>query len=234
MTGLKVHHPTSGLWPQRPAGSPTCAGLGGPGLTRDAACKRLTSWIQPTRPGPVGLRTDRSCRGAPGAGYRPGLPRTHGPGPTRSLGLRPCRQPYLPAAPRDHVTDRPARDRVVGQAWAPPMEGRAVVVLVELLAAAGCAVGPGRWAVVRVRAAGLCSRLLQPALTTFAQRRHARHPSMDGVRRSLRHGPVTLSSDTEPITASSQARSAKQPHLSFTPGTVARQAAGRRRERRSC
>jgi predicted ArsR family transcriptional regulator len=38
-------------------------------------------------------------------------------------------------------------------------------LVARLLAGAGRAVGPRRWAVVRGRAAGLCGRLLQPALT---------------------------------------------------------------------
>jgi hypothetical protein len=51
-------------------------------------------------------------------------------------------------------------------AWAAPLAGGAVAVVVELLAAAGCAVGPGRGAVVRLRAPSVCRRLLQPALTS--------------------------------------------------------------------
>ena len=51
------------------------------------------------------------------------------------------------------------------QAWTPPLEGRAVAVVAELLQAAAGAVGPGCGALVRVRAGGLCGGVLQPALT---------------------------------------------------------------------
>jgi len=87
-----------------------------------------------------------------------------GQGPCRQ-GVRQRSQPDLPAAPWDQAADRPAWGGVVGAAGAASVEGRAVAVVVELLAAAGGAVGPGLGTVLRVRAAGLCDRLLQPALT---------------------------------------------------------------------
>ena len=69
---------------------------------------------------------------------------------------------------RRGITARIARRGIESSAtaWPPPLEGRAVAVVAELLAAAAGAVGPGRGAVVRVRAAGLRGRLLQPALTS--------------------------------------------------------------------
>jgi hypothetical protein len=53
------------------------------------------------------------------------------------------------AAAWDQGVDRSAWDRLIGAAWAPPLEGRAVVVVVELLAAAAGAGGQGCGAVVR-------------------------------------------------------------------------------------
>jgi hypothetical protein len=50
---------------------------------------------------------------------------------------------------------------VLGAAGAAPLEGRAVA---ELLAATAGAVGPGRGAVVCLRAGGLCAGVLQPAV----------------------------------------------------------------------
>jgi hypothetical protein len=59
--------------------------------------------------------------------------------------------------------DRSAWDRVVDPTGTPLLAGRAVVVVAGLLEAAAAAVGPRFGAVVRVRPAGLCDRLLQPA-----------------------------------------------------------------------
>jgi hypothetical protein len=59
----------------------------------------------------------------------------------------------------DQVTDCSAWDRVVDAAWASPLEGRAVAVVVERLAAAAGAVGQGcrRWfAFVLVACAVVC------------------------------------------------------------------------------
>ena len=73
----------------------------------------------------------------------------------RRQGLRQRGQPGLAAASWDPATDRPAWSGVLDAAGAASLEGGAVAVLVELLAAAWCAVGPGCRPVVRVRAAGL-------------------------------------------------------------------------------
>src|SRR4030095_11783416 len=66
--------------------------------------------------------------------------------------LRQRRQSCLSATAWDHRTDRPPWDRVIGQAGSASLAGRAVAVMVELLAAAWGAVGPGLGAVVCVRA----------------------------------------------------------------------------------
>jgi hypothetical protein len=97
---------------------------------------------------------------------------------------------YDSAANRAYLRRRGIRPRIArrgvessARPWAASLEGGAVAVLVELLAAAWDAVGPSQWAVVRVRAGGLCGRLLQPPLT-------------DGRVRST-NPPVTLSAITE-------------------------------------
>jgi transposase len=83
----------------------------------------------------------------------------------RRQGVRQPSQPCLPAAAWDQGADRAASDRVVDPAWAPPVEGRAITVVAELLAAAAGAVGPGLGKVVRLPAGGLRGGVLQPALT---------------------------------------------------------------------
>ncbi len=167
MTGLQVHHPTSGPRPQRPAGSPTCAGLGGPGAGRDDARRRLRSWIQPTRPSPVGPAPDRSCHGAPGAGYRPGLsdPRDQAPA-TCSLGLRLGRQPPRVAGSGDQPPDRPAGRGIVAAARPGAVEGRADDRLDTWLPEAAAALRAQRCPLLRLRAAGLLTaQLPRPSAT---------------------------------------------------------------------
>src|SRR5215218_5234156 len=84
----------------------------------------------------------------------------HGP---RRQGLRQRGQPCVPAPASDQAAARPPWGGVLDQTWAAPLEGRAVAVLVELLAAATGTLGPGLWAVVRVPAGSLRGDLLQPA-----------------------------------------------------------------------
>ena len=67
---------------------------------------------------------------------------------------------------RDLPADRAPWHRVQSAAGLSSLEGRASVVVAELLAAPAGAVGPRLGTVVRVRAAGLRGRLLQPALTS--------------------------------------------------------------------
>jgi hypothetical protein len=88
----------------------------------------------------------------------------------RRQGLRQQHQPGLSAAAWDPSADRPSRHRILDAAGTPPLEDRAIAVVAELLAAATGAVGPGCGAVVRLRAAGLCGRVLQPALTSRRER----------------------------------------------------------------
>jgi hypothetical protein len=105
----------------------------------------------------------RRCPADPDAVGAAAYPARQAP---RRQGVRQPREPELPAAAWDPATDRPAWGRALDSAWAPPLAGGAVAVMVELLAAAAGAVGPRFWAVVRVRAAGLRGRLFQPALTS--------------------------------------------------------------------
>jgi Transposase DDE domain len=90
--------------------------------------------------------------------------------PRRRQGVRQPHQPGLAAAAWDPTADRSAWGGVVGQVGTAPLAGGAVAVMVELLQAAAGAVGPRFGPVVRVRAAGLCGRLLQPALTAQRER----------------------------------------------------------------
>jgi hypothetical protein len=114
-------------------------------------------------PDPV-ASTDRSCRGAPGAGYRPGLSDPRGQAATCSLGLRQPSQPRMATPTCNHRADRPTRDPVLDPAGTPPLAGGAVAVVAELLQAAAGPVGSGIGAVVCVRPVGLCDGLLQAAL----------------------------------------------------------------------
>src|SRR5918995_1032577 len=77
----------------------------------------------------------------------------------------------------DQGANRSAWDRVLDTAWAAPLAGGAVAVVAELLAAATGALGPGRWAVVRVCAAGLRGDLLQPALRKVHDERVTARPA---------------------------------------------------------
>jgi transposase len=95
---------------------------------------------------------------AVGAAARPAC------GGARGQGLRQRGQPGLAAAAWDPAADCPAWDRLVGAPWAASVEGRAGTVVAELLQAAAGSLGPGLGAVLRLRAAGLRARLLQPAL----------------------------------------------------------------------
>jgi Transposase DDE domain len=72
------------------------------------------------------------------------------------------------------------RDRVLHPAGTPPLAGGAGAVVAELLQTAAAAVGPRFGAVVRVRPAGLCGRLLQPAPPS----RRLRRPPPGGPVRS--------------------------------------------------
>ena len=106
------------------------------------------------------------------------------PGPRRQRLGQPS-QPGLPAPAWDPAADRPARGGVVGQAWAPPVEGGAVAVVVELLQAAGGTVGQraGRWfAFVLVACAVVCFNRLQSA------RRGERPPWRPGWREAVSVG----------------------------------------------
>jgi hypothetical protein len=79
--------------------------------------------------------------------------------------LRQRGQPRLAAPAWDHRADRPARDRIVDPAGAPPLAGGAHAVMAVVLAAAAGPVGSGLGAVVCVCAAGLRAHLLPAALT---------------------------------------------------------------------
>ena len=79
-------------------------------------------------------------------------------------GYDSASQPRLPAPAWDQVADRPAWRGVVGSAWATPLAGGAGAVVAELLPAAWGAVGSGLGTVVRVRPAGVCAGVLQPAV----------------------------------------------------------------------
>jgi hypothetical protein len=78
----------------------------------------------------------------------------------RIRALHPC----LAAAPWDQTSDRAVRDRVLNPAGPPSLAGRAVAVVLGLLASVAGALGPEFGAVARVRAAGLCGRPLQPTM----------------------------------------------------------------------
>jgi hypothetical protein len=124
-------------------------------------------------------RTAGSEARAGETGHRESMAPRSGPTLLRQRG-----QPRVPAPAWDPAADRPAWRGVVGAAWAASLEGRAVAVVVELLAAAWDAVGPGLGAVLCVRAGGLCGRLLQP-------------PRTEGRRRSTDPPVTTLSRSPE-------------------------------------
>jgi hypothetical protein len=66
--------------------------------------------------------------------------------------------------PAQQINDEPDTEQRPPRA--PPVEGRAVAVVAELLEAATGALGPRQWAVVCIPAAGLCVGLLAPAATS--------------------------------------------------------------------
>ena len=76
----------------------------------------------------------------PHAGWAAAPPTRQAP---RRQGIRQRGQPGLAAASWGHRTDRPAWSGVLNAAGAASLEGGAVAFLVELLAAAWCAVGTG-------------------------------------------------------------------------------------------
>jgi hypothetical protein len=105
-------------------------------------------------------------------------------GPRRQ-GLRQRSQPRLSAASGDPAADRPAWGGILDAAWAAAVEGGTVAVVVELLAAAGGALGPGLRAVVRVRAGGLRGGLFQPALRKVQDESLARSPGRCHTRKTV-------------------------------------------------
>jgi len=146
--------PSDPAWIRAPAVAVGRAGRRlGPGTARSTLPHRLSPLV--------------AGRGAAG---RQGAAR---PGPLPCCARRGASLPgwapsRSPSAAWDHRVDRPAWDRVLDAAGTPPVAGRAVAVVVELLAAAAGALGPGLWSVVRARAAGLCAGLFQPALDRLA------------------------------------------------------------------
>ena len=91
---------------------------------------------------------------------------------------------YLRAS-GDPAADRPAWGGILDAAWAAAVEGGTVAVVVELLAAAGGALGPGLRAVVRVRAGGLRGGLFQPALRKVQDESLARSPGRCHTRKTV-------------------------------------------------